>query len=229
MQAEAQTRRPPEGGAERPKADLWTRSVLDRFEPFSSAVVVRRAQAIRGRGDPTEFCWLILSGCVRTVEWLGGGHRQIGAFLWPGELLGIEDGSFPCSDAEAVTEAVLRRYPRRMIETAAQSDTELALWLLTMTARELSCARQHIALLGRKTAMGKIATFLLALDRRATPSDKPFVELPMSRGDIADHLGLSTETVCRNLVHLGHDGIVRLSPSGIDLRDRVGLLKLALE
>lgn len=229
MQAEVQKRRKSDGIPERRKGDPWTSRVLDRFEPFSCAVAVSRAQSIRGRTDQAEFCWRILSGCVRTVAWLGGGRRQIGAFLWPGELLGIDDGSLHCADAEAVTEVALRRYPRRMIETAAQSDTELALWLLTMTARELSSAREHIALLGHKTAVGKIATFLLAQDRRATSFEQRFVELPMSRGDIADHLGLSTETVCRNLVHLQHIGTVRLSSSGIDLRDRVGLLKLAVE
>jgi CRP-like cAMP-binding protein len=229
MQAEVQTRRPTDGIAASLRTDLWTRSVLDRFEPFSCTVVVARAQAVRRQDEPAEFCWRILSGCVRTVAWSGGGHRQIGAFLWPGDLLGIDDSSFHCSDAEAVTGVVLRRYPRRMIETAAQFDTELALWLLTMTARELSCARQHIAMLGRKTAISKVAAFLLALDRGAPLLDQRFVELPMSRSDIADHLGMSAETVCRNLMHLQHLGTVRLSPSGIDLRDRAGLLKLAVE
>jgi CRP/FNR family nitrogen fixation transcriptional regulator len=202
--------------------------VLDRFESFGCSPIVGRAQTICERGEPAEFCWRIRSGCVRTVEWLGGGRRHVGAFLWEGDFVGI-DAQTHHADAEAVTPVALRRYRRRTIEAAAESDAALALWLRKTTAEALAVARDHIALLGRKTAMGKTASFLLALDRRSTLPSGNFVALPMSRTDIADHLGLSVETVCRNLVHLQRDGAVRLVRSGVELCDRVALLQWALE
>jgi CRP-like cAMP-binding protein len=228
MQADAQTLR--RGG------DIETatprhrpaRTMFDGLEPFGCTLVVRRAQTICQHGEPAEFCWRIQSGCVRTVEWLGGGRRRIGAFLWEGDFVGI-DAETHHADAESVTQVVLRRYPRRTIEAAAECDATLALWLRKATAETLAGARDHIALLGRRTAMGKTASFLLALDRRSAIPDGNFVALPMSRSDMADYLGLSIETVCRNLVHLQRDGVVRLTRSGAELCDRVALLRLALE
>jgi CRP-like cAMP-binding protein len=77
--------------------------------------------------------------------------------------------------------------------------------------------------------MEKIVTFLLELSHRSATPDKHLVELPMSRTDIADHLGLSIETVCRNLAHLQREGAVVILRSGIELRDRAALLELACE
>jgi CRP-like cAMP-binding protein len=82
-------------------------------------------------------------------------------------------------------------------------------------------------LLGRKTAREKIASFLVETDQRSTPADSHVVRLPMNRGDIADYLCLSVETVSRVLVQLQHDGIVAILREGIELRDRAALRHLA--
>ena len=229
MRADAQTVQWRGGAGEERAVPGPPRHALDRFEPFGSTIFGQRAQAIRRHGEQTDFCWRLLTGCVRTVAWLGGGRRQIGEFLWPGALLGIDDAGTHCFDMEAVTDVALRRYPRCMIEAAAASDPALALWLRTLTAGNLSRARQHIFLLGRKTAMGKIAAFLLGLDRRSASAHGWFVELPMSRTDIADHLGLSIETVCRNLAHLEREGTVAILRPGIELRDQGALRRRACE
>jgi CRP-like cAMP-binding protein len=131
--------------------------------------------------------------------------------------------------AEAVTDMTLRRYPRRMVEALAQSHTALALRLRTLTEANLRRARQQLILLARTSATERIATFLLDMHRRSTVADCRLVYVPMSRMDIADYLGLAIETVCRTLAKLRRDGIVELSQSGFELRDRLAMLELACE
>ncbi len=200
---------------------------FDILEQFGCNVVVHRTHEIYLHDEPTIFCWRILTGCVRTVQLMEDGRRQVSEFHWPGDLLGMDDLETHYSDAEAVTEVTLRRYPRRVVEAQANSHAALALWLRTMTLANLRCAHRQIALLGRKTAVEKIASFLLEMDRRLAPIDGRVVKLPMSRIDIADHLGLSIETVCRNLTHLQREGTVAILRSGVELRDRDALLELA--
>jgi CRP-like cAMP-binding protein len=229
MPGNAQAARRLGGACEERTAPVPARHALDRFEQFACTISVRRAQAICRQGDQTDFCWRVLTGCVRTVAWLGGGDRQIGEFLWPGALLGIDVAGVRCFDTEAVTDVTLRRYPRCMIEAAAESDPGLASWLRGLVAGDLSSARKHIFLLGRKTAMQKITAFLLGLDCRSALSHGRVVELPMSRTDVADHLGMSIETVCRNLALLEREGTVAILRRGIELRDREALQRLAYD
>jgi CRP-like cAMP-binding protein len=217
------------GGPVGSPTDRRIPDALDLLEPFGCTVMVRRAQVIYQHGDRTEFCWRILSGCVRTVKSMEDGRRQIDEFLWPGDLLGLDDLETYYSDAEAVTEVTLRRYTRSVIETQAQSHAGLALLLRVTVIAHLRSAHRQMILLGRKTAVEKIASFLLDMDRRSPTANNRLVELPMSRTDIADHLGLSIETVCRNLVHLQHEGTVAIQRSGVELRDRSALLDLACE
>lgn len=229
MQLGTQTAQHISGMAGAPQTHRAPPDALDLLEQFGCIVTIQRTHEIYGHGEPTEFCWRILSGCARTVKVMEDGRRQIGEFLWPGDLLGLDDFGTYYADAEAVTDVTLRRYPRHIVEAQAQNHAALALCLRAMALANLRCAHKQINLLGRKTAMEKIATFLLELNHRCATSDKHLVELPMSRTDIADHLGLSIETVCRNLVHLQREGAVLIRRSGIELRDRVALRELACE
>lgn len=202
---------------------------LDVLEQFGTSVAVRRGQEIYKRDEPAQFCWKILSGCARTVHLMDDGRRQISEFLWPGGMIGLNDPDTYYENAEAVTEITLRRYARRNVEAYANSHIAFALYLRTMTLENLRLAHKQIALLGRKTAVEKIASFLLEMDRQSKSSGTRLLALPMNRTDIADHLGLSIETVCRNLVGLQRDGMVALHRAGVELLDRRALLKLACE
>src|SRR5580700_10984255 len=115
-----------------PQTYRETPDALDLLEQFGCTITVRRAHEIYGHNEPTEFCWRMLSGCARTVKWMGDGRRQVGEFLWPGDLLGMDDLETHYSDAEAVTDVTLRRYPRRLVEAKATSNAALALRLRTM-------------------------------------------------------------------------------------------------
>jgi CRP/FNR family transcriptional regulator, nitrogen fixation regulation protein len=202
---------------------------LDLLEQFGTTVTVQREHQIHGQGDPVENCWRILSGCVRTVRLLEDGRRQVGEFLFDGDIFGLDDLAIHEFAAEAVTDVKLRRYPRRMIEALAESRAALARRLRTLTLNNLHAAHERMMLLGRKTAMERLASFVLEMDRRSATPGRAVLDLPMSRTDIADHLGLTVETVCRVLAHLKRDGTLGICRTGVELHDRRYLRDLACE
>jgi CRP/FNR family nitrogen fixation transcriptional regulator len=115
------------------------------------------------------------------------------------------------------------------MELIAENDVLVVRDLLNVTTSNLQHAEDHMLLLGRKTALERVAAFLLEMDRRLTQAG--FFALPMSRRDIADYLGLTVETVCRELHHLHDQGILGfLSPNQrqIVLLDREKLAHLSL-
>ena len=121
------------------------------------------------------------------------------------------------------------RYPRRMVEALAESRASLARRLRTLTLNNLHAAHERMMLLGRKTALERLASFVLEMDRRSATPGRAMLELPMSRTDIADHLGLTVETVCRVLAHLKREGTLDISRAGVALHDRRYLRDLACE
>ena len=202
---------------------------LNLLEQFGTTVTFQREQEIYGQGDSADYCWRILSGCVRTVKLMEDGRRQVGEFLVEGNMFGLDDLGTHDFAAEAVMETKLRRYPRRMVEALAESHSGLARRLRQMTLANLRSAHDRLVLLGRKTAMEKLASFVLEMDRRSTTPGRTMLDLPMSRTDIADHLGLTVETVCRVLAHLKREGTLTIARTGVELRDRPCLRSLACE
>jgi CRP/FNR family nitrogen fixation transcriptional regulator len=202
---------------------------LDLLEQFGSTVVVQREHGIHGQGATAEYCWRILTGCVRMVKLMEDGRRQVADFLFAGDLLGLDDlGTYDFA-AEAVTDVKLRRYPRRMVEALADSHVGLARRLRVLALGNLRNAHERMVTLGRKTAVEKIAAFVLEMDRRGMAPGRKVTEVPMSRTDVADHLGLTVETVCRILAQLKRDGTVLLHRAGVEVLDRVTLCALACE
>jgi len=201
---------------------------LDLLEQFGTTVAVQREHEIHGQGDATEHCWRILSGCVRTVKLMEDGRRQVAEFSFPGDLLGLDDLGTHDFAAEAVTDVTLRRYPRRMVESLADSHASLARRLRSMALTNLRNAHERMVTLGRKTAVEKVASFVLEMQRRAA-AGRRMVEVPMSRTDVADHLGLTVETVCRILAHLKREGTVKLHRTGVEVIDPVALRAAACD
>ncbi len=128
------------------------------------------------------------------------GRRQIGRFYLPGEFFGLELGKQHNLSAEAVAESKIFLFKRRQIEAMAQRNMEAAREMWLMTADHLRHAEDHLLLLGRKTALERLAAFLIEMDMRH--GNCGLFELPMSRRDIADYLGLTLETVSRGFSEL---------------------------
>ncbi|WP_334437550.1 helix-turn-helix domain-containing protein [Bradyrhizobium sp. AZCC 1610] len=135
------------------------------------------------------------------------------------DVLGLDAGSTHRLTAEAIADTTVRLVKRRSLETAAGSNVRVAHTLWTMTASDLRHAEDHMLLLGRKTAMEKVATFLLEMDRRLAKAG--MMALPMWRPDIGDYLGLTLETVSRALSQLSGQGVLVFSSARqIVLRNR---------
>jgi CRP/FNR family nitrogen fixation transcriptional regulator len=118
-------------------------------------------------------------------------------------------------------------YRRSRLAALIQADPSFRDQIMSATLRSLERAQDHMLLLGRKTAQEKLATFLLDMAQRLS-DDHEHVELPMQRTDIADHLGLTIETVSRTLTQFARSGLIRLLPSGrsIGLCNRMALRSL---
>jgi CRP/FNR family nitrogen fixation transcriptional regulator len=186
---------------------------------IASEFSYKKDEEIYGEDEPAEYVYQVISGAVRSYKLLSDGRRQIGAFHLPGDVFGLEFGSSHRLAAEAIIDTNVRLVKRRSLEQAASVDVAVARKLWTMTAGDLRHAEDHMLLLGRKTAMERVATFLLEMDRRLAVAG--MMALPMCRRDIGDYLGLTLETVSRALSQLHSQGVLGFSGARqIVLRNR---------
>jgi len=212
-----------------PAARASQQDPFDLLEQFGSRRTVRRGQEIYAAGDPADYCYRIVSGSVRTLGLDEEGRRQIAEFLLPGDLLGFDSLGTHHLSAEAVTDTVILCYPRRVVDSLAEQNGALALRLRDLAMQQLRRAHEKMFLLGRKSAGERIASFLLEMAARAPGNGRGSVRLPMTRGDIADHLGLTIETVSRNMAQLCRDGTIASVKSGIEIRDPEALAEFGTE
>ncbi|MET4279078.1 CRP/FNR family nitrogen fixation transcriptional regulator [Bradyrhizobium sp. F1.2.2] len=162
---------------------------------------------------------------MRSYKLLSDGRRQIGAFHLPGDVFGLERGQTHRLAAEAIIVTSVRLVERASLEKLVGTDVQVASKLGVMTAAELRHAEDHMLLLGRKTAMERVAIFLLEMDRRLAVAG--MMALPMCCRDIGDYLGLTLETVWRALSQLHAKGILGFSGAcQIVLRNRQRLHNL---
>lgn len=186
-----------------------------------------RGEEIFAEGEPCSVFFEVVSGTVRTGRLLADGRRQIDAFHFPGDVFGLESGECHRFTAEAVDQVVVIVYRRRSFGGMVQADPAFGEQLMLSMLSSLDRAHDHMVLLGRKTALEKMATFLLEIADRRASADR--VELSMQRTDIADHLGLTIETVSRTLTQMVRAGLIRLVDAGrtVILADETGLRLLS--
>lgn len=178
-------------------------------------------------GDSADLFYTVVSGVARTYRLLSDGRRQIDAFHFAGDAFGLESGDRHQCSAAAICDATVEVHRRSELRTAS-GDAGLSAELIMVMMQRLEQAQGHMVLLGCKNAREKVATFLLGIAAR-TPSIGNHVELPMLRCDIADHLGLTIETVSRTIAELARDGFIG-RPGGsrtFALRDLPALRQLS--
>ena len=153
-----------------------------------------------------------LAGTVKVYKLLGDGRRQITGFLFSGDFLGLTHNEAYAYSAEALAPTRLCRFRRRRLEALLVEIPHLEQRLLAMASHELAAAQDQMMLLGRKSARERVVSFILMLSDSATRHGRPGdpVFLPMSRSDIADYLGLTTETVSRTVTLLKKQGLIEL-------------------
>ena len=181
--------------------------------PAGVQMVLHKGEELFAEGDEADFFYQVVSGSIRSYKLLSDGRRQIDAFHLCDDIFGLEAGSEHRFSAEAVSDATVIAYRRSRLGALIQDDPAFRDKIMTATLRSLERAQDHMLLLGRKTAQEKLATFLLDMAQRLSKDDERF-ELPMQRSDIADHLGLTIETVSRTLTQFARSGLIRLLPAG---------------
>jgi CRP/FNR family nitrogen fixation transcriptional regulator len=184
-------------------------------------------QQIHGEGEWANRVYEVMRGAVRNYKTLSDGRRQICAFHLPNDIFGWENGPTYRFTAEAIVDTTVRVVRRQNLEYVAATNVQVTHSLLSMTTRNLEHAQNQMMLLGRKNSLEKVAAFLLEMDRRLFGTD--VLALPMTRRDIADYLGLSVETVSRELSRLRARGILKFTETSqrqIVLKDRQELQAL---
>jgi CRP/FNR family transcriptional regulator, nitrogen fixation regulation protein len=164
---------------------------------------------IFGQAEPADYIYQVVEGAVRTHKLLSDGRRQIGAFHLPGDIFGLENGNIHRFTAEAIVDTTVRLIKRQSLDREAKTDAAMVQNLLKMTADNLQHVESHLLLLGRQSARERVAAFLLEMNRRL--KSQGAIALPMARRDIADYLGLTLETVSRELSAYQRQGYLRLA------------------
>jgi len=157
----------------------------------------------------------VLSGVVKLTKTLSDGRQQIVGLQFAPDFLGRPFQAESTLTAEAATNVELCSFPRQTLERMLKEQPDLEHRLLEQKLRELDQARDWMVALGRKTAAEKIASFLLMIARNIDPAAGPehraaAFDLPLSRAEIADFLGLTIETVSRQLTRLRGDNVIRI-------------------
>ena len=177
-------------------------------------------------GEPARHLFNVTAGAVKIYKLLADGRRQMTGFLFPGDFLGLANDETYAYSATAITKTWVCRFPRGKLENLLKRFPKMERRLFAMASHELAVAQEQMLLLGRKTAREKIASFLLMLSGRAVrrgQTDNP-VSVPMTRADIGDYLGLTTETVSRTFTQLRQSDMITLLPGGkvqLNGRDRL--------
>lgn len=170
-----------------------------------------RNEEIFGEGEEAEYIYRVVSGAVRTMRFTADGRRQILGFHLPGDIFGLETGGQHTLSAEAVANSDVVMVRRSCLDKAAAENPSATRALLTLTSEQLSSARAHALVLGRKGAGERVAAFLIELAERFV--SKQELDLPMSRADIADYLGLTIETVSRAFSEFERERAIALPSS----------------
>jgi CRP/FNR family transcriptional regulator len=193
-------------------------------------------QMIAGRDAADHRFAVIVSGVVKLIKSLPDGRHQIVTLLFPSDLLGRPFGTDSRYVAETATEVELCCFSRQTFERLLQEEAELRQLFLERTLDDIDAGRDWMLLLGRKNAREKVAALILLLLRRmagpdcasCAPSPDRRFELPLSRSEMADYLGLRIETVSRQLKRLQAAGVIEARGRTIAVRD-VAALERATE
>lgn len=180
-------------------------ALAERMAFAAGATLVRQ-------GDEARHVFNISSGSVRVYKLLPDGRRQITGFLFAGDFLGLATGDRYAFSVEAVEDMTVCRFTKSEYRALIRERPALEAALLQRASHELAAAQNQMLLLGRKTARERVASFLLDLPDLdpIRPPARNQIRLPMTRAEIADYLGVTIETVSRELSKLKTSGVIEM-------------------
>ena len=195
--------------------------------PLTAMVEYGPKSTIFMEGDGADTVFEVIEGVVILYKLLIDGRRQVTGFVYPGELFGLSGRETYSYSAQSTGKVRLLTIARRRFENACSDEPKLEKRLFDVVGEDLRRAQEHILLLGRKSAKEKLCSFLLTFAQQmaARADSIDVVHLPMTRGDIADFLGLTIETVCRTIADLKAQRIIKLrSTEDVEILDMVALI-----
>ncbi len=189
---------------------------MDQLESVKYYRTFEAGQTVIWSGDRMDFVASIVTGIASLTQTMEDGRRQMVGLLLPSDFIGRPGRATAAYDVTAISDVVMCCFRRKPFEELMGRTPRIAQRLLEMTLDELDAAREWMLLLGRKTAREKIASLIAIVARRdaelrlrSTGNDLSF-ELPLTREAMADYLGLTLETVSRQISALKRDGVVVL-------------------
>lgn len=181
-------------------------------------------------GEPASAFFNITGGTAKLYKLLPDGRRQITGFVAVGHFLGLAVSDTYAFSAEAIDPVRYCRFSRPRLRALLDDFPAMEKRLLQVASNELVAAQEQMLLLGRKNARERVATFLLAQSRLGVMCQMPRGQfaLAMTRGDIADYVGLTIETVSRSLTKLRSDGLIDIpNATDIIIRNRPAMQRIA--
>ncbi len=187
--------------------------ILDDLKYYRS---YEAGQTVVWAGDKMDFVGSVVSGIATLSQTMEDGRTQMVGLLLPSDFVGRPGRDIAPYNVVATTDLFMCCFRKKPFETMMCDTPHVASRLLEMTLDELDAAREWMLLLGRKTAREKISSLIAILARRdAALSDEPMklplvFDLPLTREAMADYLGLTLETVSRQVSALKREGIIVL-------------------
>jgi CRP/FNR family transcriptional regulator len=202
---------------------------LRDIEAMSQGARFAAREIVALQGSQADSVFTVTEGVVRLYRLLTDGRRQLLGFALPGDFLGLSLFDTYNFSADAVTDTTVCRFPRKSFASYVETRPHIVQRLYETSSHELSLAYDQMVLLGRRTAEERVAAFLITLrDRlRRLGYTSPSLPVPMSRHDIADYLGLTTETVSRTLTRFAREKSIVIVSDGIRLMRESEIEQLA--
>lgn len=208
---------------------------LEELNRIGRHQTVARGQTLMWEGDEALVVANVIDGVLKLSTTLGDGREQIVGVVYPSDFIGRPFGQTSHHSVTALTDARVCMFPRKSFDTFARAHPQLEHKLLQRTLTELDRARHWMLLLGRKTASERLASFLLEMADRLAPQDcsgnggpTDTFELPFGRQQIADILGLTIETVSRQVTQMKNMGLIAAPERRIiQITDRDGLARMS--
>lgn len=175
------------------------RNCLDDCLEHASLRRLQAKEFVFVDGDPAKHIYRIEAGAVSLFKILADGRRQILGFAYAGDFIGLGLQGEHIMNAQAIKATKVRSMPLAALHRIAAHDPTLSFKLYQTVAQELASTRDLLMTTGHRSASERVASFLVALSRRNRESSAraDIIDLPMTRADIADFLGLTIETVSR--------------------------------
>jgi CRP/FNR family transcriptional regulator len=201
----------------------------DLIGSLSRHVTYQSRSALMEEGGLAQHAFNLISGTVILSKALPDGRRQVLGFAVAGDFLGLTMRDTNAMTAVALGPVEVCRMQRPHLRDLARQSAKFMGQLHDMMASELESAHDHMMLLGRRGVEEKLACFLLSLRQRIARQQpiSPRVDLPMTRLDIADYLGVTLETVSRTLSKMARNRLIVIVPDGVRLLDIDALERMA--